>query len=109
MEGMEKQTVEEANAIKYMQCLFESKEPIKARTRDVMIWEEDGCVNWLAFNLAMFEYFNTDEFTDEQREIIHRFKESVADLDGHPRYYDFYGNSLKNMAGTLKKFKQQEQ
>lgn len=91
----------EINAIKYMQYLFESKEPIKARTRNVMIWEEDGCVNWLAFNLAMFAYFDTDEFTDEQREIIHKFKESVKGLDGHDKNYDFYGNTLKNMLGAI--------
>ena len=102
-----KQTIDKDNAIKHMQYLFESKEPIKARTRDVIIWEEEGCVNWLSFNLAMFAYFDTDEFTDEQRKLIHDFQKSVEDKDGHNKYYDFYGNTLKNMAGTLKTIKQQ--
>lgn len=87
----------------YMSYLFNSKEPVKARTRNVLIWDEEGYVNWLAFNLAMFEYFNTDEFSDEQRDIVQMFQKSVDGLDGHDKYYDFYGNSLKNMLGAIKR------
>jgi len=101
---MKEQEIKKAN--EHMNYLFNSKEPIKTRTRTVNIWdEEDGkrYVNWLAFNLAMFAYFDTDEFTEEQREVIHNFQKSVEDNDGHNKYYDFYGNSLINMLGTLKK------
>jgi len=100
---MNEQEIKLAN--EYMNYLFNSKAPIKARTRTINIWDEERgnrYVNWLAFNLAMFAYFDTDKFTEEQREIIHNFQKSVEDDDGHDRYYDFYGNSLINMHGTLK-------
>jgi hypothetical protein len=90
------------SANEYMAFLFNSKDPIKARTRTVLIWDEEGYVNWLAFNLAMFKYFDTDKFTDEQAKVINDFKESVKGKDGHDPYYDFNGNSLKNIHGTLK-------
>jgi hypothetical protein len=91
-------------ANEYMNYLFNSKEPVKARTRDVLIWEEESHVNWLAFNLAMFKYFDTDEFSEEQRQLIKNFQKSVEGKDGHNPYYDYYGNTLKNMHGTLEKF-----
>ena len=90
------------SANNHMDFLFNSKEPIKARTITVLIWEEEGHLNWLSFNLAMFAYFDTDKFTDDQAKVINDFKESVKGKDGHDPYYDFYGNSLKNIHGTLK-------
>lgn len=90
-------------ANEYMNYLFNSKEPVKTRTRTVLIWEEEGFVNWLAFKLAMFEYFKTDQFTDEQFELIDNFQKSVEDKDGHTRNYDFYGNTLINIHGTFKR------
>ena len=81
----------------YMNYLFNSKDPVNTNIGNVLIWEEDGYVNWLHFNLAMFKYFDTDEFTNEQIELINEFKKSVEGKDGHNPYYDFYGNSLKNI------------
>lgn len=90
------------SAYAHMNYLFNSKEPVKARTRTVLIWDEEGYVNWLAFNLAMFEYFNTDQFTEDQAQLIIKFKDSLKGKDGHKAHYDFYGNILTNMRSVLK-------
>jgi hypothetical protein len=97
---MKEQEIKKAK--EHMNYLFNSKELVKARTRTVLIWDDEGYVNWLAFNLAMFEYFDTDEFTEDQRKLITDFQKSVEGEDGHNPYYDFYGNTLKNIHGTLK-------
>ena len=97
---MNEQEIKLAN--EYMNYLFNSKELIKARTRNVLIWDEGGYVNWLVFKLVMFQYFDTDKFTDEQFELIDKFQKSVEGKDGHDRHYDFYGNALINIHGAMK-------
>lgn len=87
----------------YMNSIF--KKENNSSYKGNLLWN-DGVFNWLGFRLLMFEFwgYKSDEcFSLEHYDKVKFFSELMEGEDGHDPYYDFYGKTLINTQGSIKK------
>ncbi|MCK9575524.1 MAG: hypothetical protein WC979_02145 [Candidatus Pacearchaeota archaeon] len=86
-------------SLNYMEEIFNDK---NLSYNNAKLWRDGWPFNWLGFNCLMFDFWDCENFSFEQRELIAEFQKTKVGLDGHNPYHDFVGNGLLNISKTLR-------